>query len=109
MSMKKDRYERYIERDDLQDATHLEVSVSYNLGGANYFSGGTIRRGFYLNVKPVTKGRGMVSYTLFSGKGRLLFETQRFTAKQFAKAVEMAKEFEEELIADVVAKSKKSA
>ena len=98
-----DRYKKYIERDDLTDATHLEVSVYYTKGGANYFSGGVTRRGYYLSVKPITKGNGMVRYTVFSGCSQLLFETQRFTAKQFANAVEMAKNREEELIGIVVA------
>ena len=99
------RHEKYIERDDLKDATHLEVSVYYTKGGANYFSGGVTPRGYYLSVKPVKKGNGMVSYTLFSGRSRLLLETQRFTAKQFALALEMAKDYEESLIAAVVAEN----
>lgn len=99
-------HERYIERDDLNNATHLEVSVSYNIGGANYFSGGITPRGYYLTVKPVTKGNNMVRYTLFSGKSHLLLETKRFTAKQFASAMEMAKSYEDELINDVVSSNK---
>jgi len=100
------KHDTYVERDDLKDATHLQVSVSYNKGGQNYFSGGVTPRGFYLSVTPVTKANGMVSFTMFSGQSRLLFETQRFTAKQFARAVDMAKERESELINAVVAKNK---
>ena len=97
---------KYIERDDLKDATHLEVSVYYSLGGANFLSGGTTPRGYYLSVNPVTKSTGIISYTLFTRSARLLFETQRFTAKQFERAVEMAKDYEDELIAVVVNQNK---
>lgn len=100
------RHERYIERNDLKDATHLEVSVYYTKGGANYFSGGMTPRGYYLAVKPVKKGNGMVSYVLFLGRSRFLFETQRFTAKQLQRAIEVAKGYEDELIASVAAENK---
>ena len=87
---------KYIERNDLNGASHLEVSVYYTKGG------GTLPRGYYLSVRPVTKRDGMVSFELFSGQGRLLFEASRFTEKQFARAVEMARGMEEELIEAVV-------
>jgi len=102
----KARQERYIERDDLRDATHLEITVSYTKGGANYFSGGVTPRGFYLSVNPVKKGERSVCYRLFSGQSELLFEAQRYTAKQFARAVEMAKSREEALISAVVMANK---
>jgi len=102
------RYKKYIERDDLKGATHLEVSVSYNKGGTNYFSGGTTPRGYYLTVTPVTRTATSVSFTMFSGLSRLLLETKRFSAKQFAQAMEMAKGQEAELT-DIVAEKNKAA
>jgi hypothetical protein len=99
-------HDKYIERSDLLDATHLELSVYYNKGGANYFNGGVDPRGYYLCVKPVRKGNGMIRYTMFTGLSRFLFETKRFSAKQFERAVDMAKGFEDELIAAVVEKNK---
>jgi hypothetical protein len=99
------KHEKYIERNDLKDSTHLEVCVYYNLGGSNYFSGGVTPRGYYLSVKPVKKGNNSVSFTLFSGKSRLLLETQRYTAKQFERALDMAKDYEDEMIAAVVAEN----
>jgi hypothetical protein len=48
----------------------------------------------------------MVSFNLFSGCKRLILETGRYSYKQFSKAVEMAKDYESELIAAVVAESK---
>lgn len=101
-----DKHTKYIERSDINGATHLEISVYYTKGGANYFSGGTIRRGYYISVMPVTKGNDMVSFELFSGRKRLLFETARYTAKQFGRAVELAKNVEAELIAAVVTEIK---
>jgi hypothetical protein len=100
------RHEKYIERNDLKDATHLEVSVSYKLGGRNYISGGVTPRGYYLTVTPVRKRNETISYTLFSGQSKLLLETKRFTAKQFAQAIEMAKNQEEALIATVISENK---
>ena len=103
---KRERQEKYIERNDLRDATHLEISVYYTKGGANYFSGGTTPRGFYISVTPVTKSNGMISFTMFTGRKQLLFTTNRYTDKQLARAVEMAKDYEAELISVVVAENK---
>lgn len=100
------RYEKYIERSDLKDASHLEVAVYYTKGGSSILFGGTTPRGYYISVRPVTKRNGMVSFDLFSGRSKLLFETSRYNAKQFAKAVEMAKGMENELIATVAAENK---
>ena len=100
------KHKEYIERSDLKGATHLEVSVYYTKGGANYFSGGTTPRGYYLSVTPVTKNEGSVSFAMFSGYSHLLLKTQRYTDKQFDSAVEMAKEHRESLISSVVEKNK---
>ncbi len=101
-----DEHTKYIERNDLKGASHLQVSVYYTKGGTSFMTGGTTPRGYYLSVKPVTKRDNMVSFVMFSGHRRLLLETSRFSAKQFSKAVEMAKAFEDELISVVLAESK---
>ena len=100
------KHKEYIERNDLKGATHLEVSVYYDKGGANCFSGGMTPRGYYLSVTPVTKGEGTISFTMFSGYSHLLLETQRYSDKQFDRAVDMAREHRESLIAKVVDKNK---
>lgn len=100
------KHEKYIERTDLKDATHLEVSVYYSKGDMNYFSGRTTPRGYYISVKPVTKRDGMISFVVFSGVGQLLLETKRYSEKQFNTAVEMSKGVEAELIAAVLAECK---
>jgi len=99
------QYKRYIERSDLKGATHLEIRVNYNIGGMSYFSGRMIPRGYYLSITPVNKTDRMISFTAFTGQSKLLFETARFSAKQFESAKEMAKDFEEEMIDTVVVKN----
>lgn len=91
-------HKRYIARGDLQNASHLEVSVYYTKGGMSAFTGQVSPRGYYLSVRPVTLGKGTVSFNLFSGCKRLMLKANRYSNKQFAKAVEMAKDFENELI-----------
>jgi len=101
-----ERYKKYIERNDLKNATHLEVSVSYRKVGVTYSNGKTMPRGYYLTVTPVTQTEKFVSFTMFTGQSYFLLETKRFSAKQFAKAIEMSKDYEEELITAVVARNK---
>jgi len=100
------QHKNYIERNDLKGASHLEVSVYYTKGGANYFCGGTIQRGYYVSVTPVTKKGGTISFELFAGCKRFLFAANRYTDKQFQRAIEMAKDYEDELIAVAVAENK---
>ena len=86
----------FMEHSGLKDATHLQIDVYYNKGGA------TTQRGFYLSVRPVTKKSGLISYVLSTGCSKFLFGVSRFTAKQLNKAVLMAEEFKNELIAAVI-------
>ena len=99
-------YRHYVENDNLQNATHVEVSVTYSKGGVSYFTGNTSPRGFYLNATPVTRGKGMVSFTMFSGIRRLLLEVNRYSDKQFNHAVELSKAFEADMVASVIEKNK---
>ena len=100
------KHKEYLEHSGLKNASHLEVSVYYTKGGSNYFSGGVTPRGYYLMVTPVTLSERSVSFIAFTGCSRLLFETQRYTEKQYARAIEMAKEYKEALIATVVERNK---
>jgi hypothetical protein len=99
------KHEKFIERDDLKGATHLEVSVYYTKGGRSYFSSGVTQRGYYISVTPITIRGNMTSYAMFSGRKQLLFETARYSDKQLTRAIEMAKDVEDELIAAVVAEN----
>jgi hypothetical protein len=92
---------KYIKRSGLKEGNHLEVSVYYSKGGMSYLTYKVYPRGYYLSVRPVTLGKGTAGYNLFSGCTRLILETNRYSDKQFGKAVEMVRPFEDELIANV--------
>lgn len=66
--------------------THIKVSVGYELGGSNWYTGGTNRRGTYLYVTPVKHEdfNGMVieSTILGSGNKVLLKEQGRRNTKK---------------------------
>lgn len=72
------KHEEYIETSEFPGNTHLNVSVFYDKGGPNYFSGGSNRRGYYVSVTPVKKENGCVSYTLFTGVKLFISETSRY-------------------------------
>ena len=95
-------YNRYMECNDLKDATHLEISVFYTKGGISCFSSDTIRRGYYIRVRPVTLNNYSIGCKLFDGYEQLLLETERYSTKQFDIAIEMSKDYVDELVAIVV-------
>lgn len=88
----------------LKNGTHIDVEVYYTQGGANYLSGGTTPRGYYLSVTPVTRKDNMVSFTLFSGQKKLLMQTNRYSAKQFEQAVALGRSAALGLIDKVIEK-----
>lgn len=45
----------------------LKMTVDYELGGYNYFSGQRNRRGVYFYLKPVTRGNGMEQSIMLGG------------------------------------------
>ena len=59
-----------------------------------------------MSVTPVTKRGGMVSFELFAGRKQFLLGASRYTDKQFDRAVEMAKNYEDDLITAVVAENR---
>lgn len=67
--------------------THVQLQVYYTTGGQNYFSGGTIQRGYYLSATPIEmreygNGPTMVRCVLGTGVKTLLLEANRYTDKQ---------------------------
>jgi hypothetical protein len=90
----------------LKNGTHLDVEVFYDKGGANYFSGGTTPRGYYVSVMPVKHKNGMASVALFTGAKKLLLQANRYSDKQFEQAVEMGKAAAPELIKQVLEREK---
>ncbi len=89
----------------------LEVSITYNIGGMNYFQGICEKRGYYLSVTPVDiaiteNGRVLAkSYAAFSGTKILLNEVKRKSEKEFAKARVLAEQEKEKLIKHVMQKN----
>jgi len=89
----------------------LEVTVTYNIGGMNYFQGVSEKRGYYLSVTPVeiTKsadGRTQSRrYTAFSGTKILLNEVKRQSNKEFERAKVLAEQEKEKLIKHVMQKN----
>lgn len=102
---------QYIER----EGQTFNVSVWYDLGGINYFSGGTNKRGFYLSVTPCTLEKSSCgkftteTSACFSGYKKLLIECKRFSKKKQLEAVEASKQWIEELVKAVLAKQKEKA
>lgn len=96
------KHEKYIECGNLKNATHLEVSVYYGKEGISCFTGKTSPQGYYISVRPVTKRDGTISFNLSAGYRRLLFEAKRYSDKQYAKAIEISKSVESELIVAVM-------
>jgi len=58
----------------------LEVSVYYDQGGMNFFSGTSKRRGYYLSVTPIEIDGVFTKSTAFSGTCDLLEEVKRYSA-----------------------------
>lgn len=95
---------RYITAENGQE---LQIDVYYNKGGMNYFTSRVEKRGFYISVCPVqvTKhenGLRSVAYTAFTGVKLLLLEVNRFSKSAEAKANELAKDKEQELIQHIL-------
>ena len=78
----KDKTLRYkITRAD-GDSNVLDVSIFYDKGGSNYFSGGVNRRGYYVSATPKKVEGNFVSMTMFEGLKMFLLETSRFSQKK---------------------------
>lgn len=71
---------------------YIKVSVSYNEGGANYFSGGSPARGFYMHFTPVEaeafEGHTIERMQLFHGRKALIEETKRYNEKRILALVD---------------------
>ena len=62
---------------------YIDVEIGYELGGSNYFTGGSTPRGYYLSVQPVKELQpGMTSFIAFTGTKTILERAERFSAKR---------------------------
>lgn len=77
-------------------AEEIKITTDYDLGGYNYFSGGSSRRGYYLYAQPVTRGNGFESCVLFDGHKTLLKEVSRQSSKAEKEAERLAETMAEQ-------------
>lgn len=83
----------------------IVLSVAYDIGGANYFSGGVNERGYYLHCAIETRKDGTRSFMMFGGIKKLLLPVKRQSPKSLAQAQALAPEWEQKLIDHVLAKN----
>jgi hypothetical protein len=62
-------------------ANVVRVSVSYNVGGWNYFTGNKERRGLFLHVSPLEIKENSIGYVGFSGSKMFVKEMKRYSEK----------------------------
>lgn len=60
----------------------IEIKLYYHIGGMNYFSGETLRRGYYVSVTPIEKTNKMRCFQSFSGSATLIKPAKRFSQKE---------------------------
>lgn len=94
----------YRKVEGLPEGKELEISVYYDLGGMNYFTGGKNVRGYYISVTPVKRNEFSVSSMLGQGYKKLLVEVTRKSKKKEAEALKISEEVEKELIDAVIDK-----
>lgn len=79
-------------------ANFIRVELYYDKGGYDYMSYRQKPRGFYLSVTPVFKeNKGTYTTEMFGafrGYKQLILEVNRFSDKQYNKAVDLSKSFE---------------
>lgn len=77
--------EKYFETKKIEDATHIKVSSSYQLGGWNPFTHKEEKRGIYVSFTPVKRlprdGYHIEMYTAFTGMKVCVKELKRDSRK----------------------------
>lgn len=94
-------FKKYIKAEGT-GVNNLKVELYYSLGGMNYFTYKTEKRGYYLSVTPVEinnrDGWTSECYTMFSGIKQLVKEVGRKSAKAAEEATRLAIPWEDKLI-----------
>ena len=72
---------------DENSPNRLETKIYYQKGDPNYFSGGSMKRGYYMGVTPVKVTGTSRSFMAFSGASCILEEAARFSQKRFHEVV----------------------
>lgn len=83
--------------------TDLRVEVTYDLGGYSMVDYTKKARGYYLVVTPVTRERGMESFTAFTGLRRCVKEVKRKSKSAELSAIKEAELIEKAMIGRVLA------
>lgn len=77
--------EKYFETTKVEDATHIKVSASYQIGGWNSFTHKEEKRGIYVSFTPVKRlprdGYHIEMYTAFTGIKMCVKELKRDSRK----------------------------
>jgi hypothetical protein len=66
------------------DATHIQLEVSYDKGGMNWYTGREEPNGIYIHVRPTASRDGCTSFVLGKGYKRLLETAPRLNRKRLA-------------------------
>ena len=88
----------YALKENGQKNNYLRADLFYDLGGYSYFTGNANARGYYISVRPVSKGDRMESYTLFDGIKKLVKEVTRQSKKAEQEAENMFPDEVQQLI-----------
>ena len=92
----------YIPVEGKEKVNFIKVRTFYDLGGVNYMTGGTNKRGYYVSCTPVFKedrnGYEVESMTLGSGYKQLCKEVTRQTKKAAAEAEVVAEKLYEAIV-----------
>lgn len=70
----------------------VEISVYYDAGGANYFSGGSNPKAIYASVTPCQRRDGARSYVLGSGKAMIVERLANYKPSALQRAAELLDE-----------------
>lgn len=99
------RREKEIKRIPTGENAAIVVKVYYSEGGADYFSGTSSPRGYWVSVTPETYRDGFITRVAFTGVRQFLEGAKRFSASRLA-SVEVFPDVVEKLVAHVMDKQK---
>lgn len=84
----------------------IRISVNYDIGGANYFTGTNSARGYYLSVQPIKihdrDGYKYESMIGFTGVGKCIQESSRFSQKVLEKLAGSCEEEHKESVEKLI-------
>lgn len=86
-------------KNDIEKFNELKISITYTLGGRNYFTGSTNPRGYKIFLKPVSRS-GCVESSILLGSGNSsgyyisIESASRFNARRLE---ELAKKFDDKV------------